>query len=227
MAVTIARWLCSHDDPEVRASLALFEAYARREYYDGRTGAVYDTIGMDPKFKRLYNAPSFSRLWVELFNLTHDPKYLDDLEKTILGYYEADGPFTGEKFYPNGTDFSMDVALLEREGRDASRIRAHLERHVANILANGLHYPAHEVRYEQTIVSPAVHILARYFQLIDRRPDILGQLNSTTFTLNSQGRTESWSNSIPRYLMLRCSYKFRLGAKRKQRDYYDGGDWSE
>lgn len=57
--------------------------------------------------------------------------------------------------------------------------------------------------------------------------DILGQLNSTTFTLNSQGRTESWSNSIPRYLMLRCSYKFRLGAKRKQRDYYDGGDWSE
>ena len=183
MAVTIARWLCSHDDPEVRASLALFEAYARREYYDGRTGAVYDTIGMDPKFKRLYNAPSFSRLWVELFNLTYDPKYLDDLEKTILGYYEADGPnpradgpSTGEKFYPNGTDFSMDVALLEREGRDASRIRAHLERHVANILGNGLHYPAHEVRYEQTIVSPAVHILARYFQLIDRRPDILEQL---------------------------------------------------
>ena len=172
MAVTIARWLCSHDDPEVRASLDLFEKYARRECYDSRTGAVYDTIGKDPKFKRLYNAPSFSRLWFELFNLTHDPKYLDDLEKTLFGFYELGG----EKFYPNGADFSSDIALLEREGRDASRLREHLERHVANILANGLRYPSHEVRYEQTIVSPAVHILSRYYQLVDRRADILEQL---------------------------------------------------
>jgi len=58
--------------------------------------------------------------------------------------------------------------------------------------------------------------------------DILGQLNSTTFTLNSQGRTEAWVNSIPRYLMVRCSYKFTAGAKRKQRSfYYDAGDLEE
>ena len=91
MPIAIVRWPCSHNDPEVRASLDLFEQYVRRECYDSRTGAVYDTIGMDPKFKRLYNAPSFSRLWFELFNLTHDPKYLDDLEKTLLGFYELGG----------------------------------------------------------------------------------------------------------------------------------------
>ncbi len=172
MAVTVARWLRAHDDPEVRKSLALFEAFALRECYDEETGAVYDTIGKSPEFKRLYNAPSFSRLWVELFHLTGDGKYLDRLERTLLGYYEAGG----ERFYPNGTDFASDVALLERNGRDASKLRAHLERHVANIVANGLHYPAHEVRYEQTIVSPAVHILTRYCQLCGGRPDILAQL---------------------------------------------------
>ena len=58
--------------------------------------------------------------------------------------------------------------------------------------------------------------------------DILGQLNSTTLTLNSQGRTEAWANSIPRYLMLRCSYKFTAGAKRRQRNpYYDAGELEE
>lgn len=172
MAVAVARWLRIRDDPEVRASLGLFEAFARRECFDAGTGAVYDTIGRDPAFRRLYNGPSFSRLWVELFRLTRDPRYLDDLERTLEAYYEAGG----DRFYPNGTDIASDIALLEGEGRDASRLRACLERHVDNILANGLNYPAHEVRYEQTIVSPAVYILSGYCRFIGRRPDVLEQL---------------------------------------------------
>ena len=38
--------------------------------------------------------------------------------------------------------------------------------------------------------------------------DLLGQLNNTTFTLDAQGRTETWTSSIPRYLMLHVAYKF-------------------
>ena len=173
MALAVTRWLRTHRDPEVRASLALFEDFVRRECYDTETGIVYDTIGKDPKFKRLYNGPNVSRFWSELYRLTGDPKYLDDLERTLLVYYGAGG----EKFYPNGTDFASDIALLESAGRDASRLRTHLDRHVTNILANGLHYPAHEVRYEQTIVSPAVYILSSYCQLDNgRRADILERL---------------------------------------------------
>lgn len=44
--------------------------------------------------------------------------------------------------------------------------------------------------------------------------DILGHISSTHYTLNSQGRTETWSNSIPRYLMLHAAYHFTMGAKK-------------
>lgn len=47
--------------------------------------------------------------------------------------------------------------------------------------------------------------------------DILGKLNSTTFVLNEQGRTETWTNSIPRYVMLHLSYKFSLGMAAPKR----------
>ena len=98
MGITVARWLRTHDDPEARASLDLFEAFVRRECYDTETGVVFDTIGKNPEFKRLYNGPAFSRLWLELFHLTRDPGYLDDMEKTLNAYYEAGG----ERFYAGG-----------------------------------------------------------------------------------------------------------------------------
>lgn len=43
--------------------------------------------------------------------------------------------------------------------------------------------------------------------------DILGNLNSTSFTLDTQGRTETWTNGLTRYLMLHAAYKFTLGMK--------------
>ena len=44
--------------------------------------------------------------------------------------------------------------------------------------------------------------------------DILGNLNSTIFTLDTQGRTETWTNGLTRYFMLHAAYKFTLGMKR-------------
>lgn len=46
--------------------------------------------------------------------------------------------------------------------------------------------------------------------------DILHQLSSTSYTINAQGRTESWYRSIPRYAMLRLAYKFQKSPKKKQ-----------
>jgi len=44
--------------------------------------------------------------------------------------------------------------------------------------------------------------------------DILGNLNNTVHTFNSQGRTEIYSNALPRYVMLHAVYRFHKEPKR-------------
>lgn len=45
--------------------------------------------------------------------------------------------------------------------------------------------------------------------------DLLQQLSNTRYVINSQGRTEMWNNSIPRYVMLSLAWKFNINPKRK------------
>ena len=45
--------------------------------------------------------------------------------------------------------------------------------------------------------------------------DILGNLSTINYSVNGQGRTEVWTNSIPRYVMLKVSYKLHKQPKRK------------
>jgi hypothetical protein len=40
--------------------------------------------------------------------------------------------------------------------------------------------------------------------------DILGQLSNVTASINSLGRTETWTNSLRRYAMLTLTYRFSL-----------------
>lgn len=46
--------------------------------------------------------------------------------------------------------------------------------------------------------------------------DILGQLSSITHTLSSQARVETWRNVIPRYCLLRMSYRLNVQPKKKK-----------
>ena len=48
---------------------------------------------------------------------------------------------------------------------EAAEIQSYYKTHVENIVKNGTNYPEHEVRYEQTIVTPAVMMLAQYYML--------------------------------------------------------------
>jgi hypothetical protein len=45
--------------------------------------------------------------------------------------------------------------------------------------------------------------------------DILGKLSNYRYELNSQGRTECYTNVIPRYVMLHLSYRFNKQPKKK------------
>lgn len=174
MALTVARWLQRHDDPTARRSVDLFERFVLREFFDEKTCTVYDTIGKDPKYKRLYNAPNLVQFWRELYYLKGDRRYLDYIEKSILDYYRLGG----DRFYPNGCDFSSELVMLEKAGRKVPELREAVRRHVANVTRNGIRYPEHEVRFEQTIATPAVSLLAQYCRLVERSPDVLEALRA-------------------------------------------------
>lgn len=45
--------------------------------------------------------------------------------------------------------------------------------------------------------------------------DILQQIENTRYRMNAQGRTESWHNGIPRYVMLSLSWRFNVMPKKK------------
>ena len=45
--------------------------------------------------------------------------------------------------------------------------------------------------------------------------DLLHQLKSVTYFVNEQGRTESYSNMMPRYALLHAQYRFSLNPKKK------------
>lgn len=45
--------------------------------------------------------------------------------------------------------------------------------------------------------------------------DLLHQLSNTTYTVNAQGRTEVWRNTIPNYVMMHVSYKWSKVPKKR------------
>ena len=46
--------------------------------------------------------------------------------------------------------------------------------------------------------------------------DLLGQVSNLRYSINAQGRTETWSNSMRRYAMLTVSYRFTKTPKKKK-----------
>jgi hypothetical protein len=51
--------------------------------------------------------------------------------------------------------------------------------------------------------------------------DILHELSTTSYAVDVQGRTETWHNSIPRYVMLSLSWRFNFTPKKRHyNDYY-------
>ncbi len=46
--------------------------------------------------------------------------------------------------------------------------------------------------------------------------DILNQINNVTRVVNAQGRTETFTNALPRYALLHVAYKFNIAPKNKR-----------
>ncbi len=117
-------------------------------------GTVLDQVGGTSR--RLYNFPWVAQLHLEMFRALGDEQYLEDCYRTLRAYYQRGGG----RFYPIGLPIFDAVDTFRGAGmrRKAGQLEAWFADHADNIAANGACLPAHEVNYEQTIVSPAVII---------------------------------------------------------------------
>ena len=46
--------------------------------------------------------------------------------------------------------------------------------------------------------------------------DLLSQISNLQYSINAQGRTETWVNALPHYVMLGVQYRFHIMPKKKQ-----------
>lgn len=172
MGLLICRWAQMHpEDAEAREALELYEQYLLRETYEVETGIVHGDIGKHSCRVRLYNTTNLINFWQELYRLKKEVKYLRWIARSIRLFYSNGGMH----FYPNGTLFSDAIDMIREAGlaAEADELTELLRKHVTQIRTIGLCYPPHEVRFEQTIATPAVAIPAAFYDRIDADPEIL------------------------------------------------------
>lgn len=158
------------EDDVLESSLQRYVAYVEREIVDTETGEVCNDMGRDNSYKRLYNAPWFATLFVECYRLYGSVEFLAYACRTLKRFYR-DG---GIDFYPIEVPvLSLDSALQkEKMENERLELREWFIRHAKNIARRGLHYPASEVNYEQSIVAPAADILLQVY-LLTKEPEYL------------------------------------------------------
>ena len=163
MGILVAKYLQKHNNGKYLKSLLLYCDFVFREFVNRETGDVFDTIGMDKRQIRLYNAPWVCIFCMEMYKLTGEKDYLITMLRVMEKYYENGG----ERFYPNGICISEPIEVLKSAGMksEAERLLRYAIGHTDNILSYGVNYPKHEVDYEQTIVCPAVTFLLEAYKL--------------------------------------------------------------
>jgi hypothetical protein len=162
MGVLMARFLRSRPDTVLESSLKQYTAFVLRELFDSETGNVFDDINRAADRVRLYNFPWFAQFFLELYGLWKDPAYLRYMVKALSAFYEKGGG----AFYAIGIPMVEALIRLDKEGfgAEAEQLREHFLRHAGRVLQNGTAYPAHEVKYEQSIVAPAALILFQAYR---------------------------------------------------------------
>lgn len=158
MPLTVIRYLQLQKDDMVEKSLALYMQFLFREFYEETTGEVFNNIGKTRDALRLYNAPGVMLIFAEMYALTKEDRYLENILTLAKKYYSIGG----EKCYSNAVAIRKVMHAFELAGReqDKETLLGFFRMHTDNMIQNGVSYPAHEVNYEQTIVTPTVTCLS-------------------------------------------------------------------
>lgn len=138
-------------------SLERYTVYLKREIVNMETGEVCNDFGMDNRYLRLYNFTWYATFFTERYQLYGRKEDLETACRILEDFYSRGGA----GFYPIELPMLSLNRALKKAGMEEERGRmyAHFTAHGDRILEIGLHYPSHEVNYEQSIVAPAANIL--------------------------------------------------------------------
>lgn len=163
MGLLMAKFLQKHPDAELEKSLMLYRDFVLRELFDEETGEVFNDVGRNNDWKRLYNYPWYASFFLEMYNLCGEERYLDFCCKALKSFYNEGGAH----FYAIAVPMEEAVVAFSEAGRDeeARDLMRLFREHADYILSRGTNYPAHEVDYEQSIVAPAAECLLALYRL--------------------------------------------------------------
>ena len=166
MGILITRCLLDQNasgNALLRESLDQYREYVLRELVDADTGRVYNDMGRDDSFRRLYNAPWAAAFFTEQYKLRKDEKELLCAYRIVKQFYEEGG----KDFYPIDLPILLLDEELARAGMETCRdeLRALYREHAERICERDIYYPASEVNFEQSIVAPAADILLSVYVL--------------------------------------------------------------
>lgn len=163
MAILITKYLQIKQNDLLLESLKKYINYFYRELYDCETGVVYNDVTRNLDWNRLYNYPWVAVFQLELYNLFKDVKYLKNSFNTMQRYYDEGG----KSFYGIAIPAVELFDSLKKESLEdeANKFFKNFVEHSKNIIKNGLNYPPFEVRYEQSIVAPAISCLLQAYTM--------------------------------------------------------------
>ena len=162
MGMLMARYLKTHPDAALRASLDRYMTFIEREIVDVETGDVANDYGLRDRNKRLYNNPWIAELYLEMYDLDGDRRDLAVAYRVMNTFYENGG----DRFYAFEIPVVRILRALKTAGMTVEHdtLLAHFRRHAETVIGNGVIYPAHEVNFEQSIVAPATTLLIQMYR---------------------------------------------------------------
>ena len=216
MGVLLARRYLETGQPELKASLEKYARFVRDKLQtpDYLTYSSVDQQGRNRGYNYLWTA----HFYFLMYQVTGDRQFATDGYRTLLSFYRQ----FGHGFYAIGVPVCLSLQVLEDAGMKAERdtLLGHFRQTGDAFVRNGTNYPAHEVNYEQSIVAPALELLAqlylvtgetRYLDEVKRQLPVLEAFNGfqPSFHLNDIairhwdgywfGKREMFGDTFPHY----------------------------
>lgn len=147
-------------------SLLRYARFLRTKLQDAdyKTFSSVDKRGRN----RAYNYPWVARFYFLMYRITGDRLYAADGYGTLCAMFRQ----FGHAFYAIDIPVVLGLRCLDEAGMTAERdtLLRHFRQQGDEYVRIGLNYPKFEVNYEQSIVAPAVEMLAQlYLVTHDRR----------------------------------------------------------